>query len=145
MYLLFLERPEMIVSFNQGNQLIGKITQPFTCCEPVFTIYDNSGVARFYISADCRQCGIFCSNNCCGKLSEALFNIYKDIGMTPPVGSIIKKLASFSEIVTNADSYQINFPPDAAPNEKLLLMVTGLMIDYQFFEEKADNKESNTM
>ena len=138
-----LERPEMTVSFNQGNQLIGKVKQPFTCCDPLFTIYDNSGVVRFYISADCCQCGILCSKNCCGKISEALFNIYKDIGMTQPVGSIIKKVASFSEIVTNADSYQINFPADAAPNEKLLLIVAGLMIDYQFFEEKANNNDSN--
>ncbi len=138
-----LERPEMTVSFSQGNQLIGKVKQPFTCCDPEFTVYDNAGVARFYIHADCCQCGILCSNNFCGKMSEALFNIYTDIGMTQPVGSIIKKVASFSEMVTSADSYQVNFPATATPNEKLLLIVPGLMIDYQFFEQKADNDNTS--
>lgn len=139
-----LERPEMIATFVQGNQMLGKVRQPFTCCDPVFTIHDNSGTPKFFIHADCCQCGLCCANNFCGKMSEARFNIYRDIGLTQMVGSILKKPAtSVSEMVTSADSYQINFPVDALPNEKLLLILTGLMIDYQFFEEKAGNNDQN--
>ena len=72
-----------------------------------------------------------------------MFNIFKDATMTQPVGSIVKKMATFSEMVTSADSYQVNFPPDATPNDKLLLIICGLMIDYQFFEETAGNNEQN--
>ena len=46
-------------------------------------------------------------------------------------------------MVTSADSYQVNFPANATPNEKLLLIVTGLMIDYQYFEQKADNDNTS--
>ena len=76
-------------------------------------------------------------------MSEAVFNIYKDASMTQPCGNIIKKIASFSEMVTSADSYQVNFPSDASPSEKLLLIICGLMIDYQFFEEKAGDNDNN--
>ena len=138
-----LERPEMIATFGNGGQIVGKVKQPFTCCDPLFTVYDNAGVARFYIHADCCQCGILCANNFCGKMSEALFNIYADASLTSPVGSIIKKVATFSEMVTSADSYQVNFPVSASPNEKLLLIISGLMIDYQFFEESASNNNRN--
>ena len=75
-------------------------------------------------------------------MSEAVFNIYKDAGLTEPVGSIVKKVASFSELITSADSYQVNFPLDASPSEKILLIVTALMIDYQFFEQKASDDDN---
>ena len=38
---------------------------------------------------------------------------------------------------------KVNFPVDASPSEKLLLIITGLMIDYQYFEEKADSNDNN--
>ena len=140
-----LERPVMDVNYSQGNQLVGQVKQPFTCCDPYFTIYDYSGTLRYFVSADCCQCGICCANNFCGKMSEAVFNIFKDAGLTEVCGSIVKKVASLSELVTSADSYQVNFPADASPSEKILLICCALMIDYQYFEQKADNDNSNTV
>ena len=49
---------------------------------------------------------------------------------------------SFSEMVTDADSYQISFPPGATAEDKLLLIALGLMIDYQYFE--TDSSDNNT-
>ena len=137
-----LERPEMLANYSQGGELLGKVKQPFTCCDPLFTIYDNAGTPKYYISADCCQCGLCCANNICGKMSQAVFNIYGDAALTQQIGTIVKKVASFSEMITSADSYVINFPPNAQPNEKLLLIITGLMIDYQFFEEKASDNDN---
>lgn len=138
-----LERPEMTATYSQGGELLGRVRQPFTCCDPKFEIYDSSGALKYFIYADCCQCGICCSNNFCGKLSEARFNIYNDVNMTQMVGSIVKKTATLSEMVTSADSYQITFPAQALPNEKLLLIIAGLMIDYQYFEEKAGDNNNN--
>ena len=44
--------------------------------------------------------------------------------MSAPCGYIVKKMATLSEMVTSADSYQVNFPVDASPSEKLLLIIT---------------------
>ena len=136
-----LERPEMIANYSVNGELVGKVKQPFSCCDPIFTIYDNAGTMRYYIYADCCQCGLCCSGPC-AKMSEVTFNIYRDANMGQPIGSIVKKIANFSELITSADSYQVNFPADARPNEKLLLIITGLMIDYQFFEERAGNDDN---
>ena len=136
-----LERPEMIANYSANNELVGKVKQPFSCCDPIFTIYDNAGTMRYFIYADCCQCGLCCSGPC-AKMSEVTFNIYRDANMGQPIGSIVKKIANFSELITSADSYQVNFPADARPNEKLLLIITGLMIDYQFFEERAGNDDN---
>ena len=139
-----LERPEMIVT-SGDKQPFGRIRQPFTCCDPEFEIYDNTGTSRYFVHADCCQCGLLCANNFCGKLSEVDFQIFSSASRANPVGLICKKIANAAELITSADSYQINFPADASPQDKLLLIVTGLMIDYQFFEESAsDNSNNNT-
>ena len=59
------------------------------------------------------------------------------------VGSIVKKSANLEEALTNADSYAIAFPSKAEPNDKLLLILTALMIDYQFFENRKPPENHN--
>jgi hypothetical protein len=90
--------------------------------------------ALFIFSSD-----FCCKNNICGKLSEVWFNIYNDPGRTEIVGNIVKKVAKFSEMITNADSYLITFPGDATPAYKLLLISAALMIDYQYFENSPES------
>ena len=67
----------MILTFGETNKPLGKIKQPVTCFIPKLFLYDNVGDLRYTIHADCCQCGIICSKNFMGKLSEAIFIIYK--------------------------------------------------------------------
>ena len=48
-------------------------------------------------------------------------------------------LKNLLEMVTDADTYIVNFPPNADANDKLLLTGLSLMIDYQFFETDASD------
>ena len=65
--------------------------------------------------------------------------------MSEAVGTIVKKVAKISEMITNADSYLITFPPKATSADKLLLIIAGLMIDYQYFENSPERAhESHT-
>ena len=140
-----LERPEMLVSLGSNNQPLGRIKQPYTCCDPVFAIYDNTGKVRYTIHANCCQCGLICKNNFCGKLSEVIFYIYEEGSYVgSPVGQITKKTATAAELVTSADSYQINFPLTADATLKMLIVVAGLMIDYQYFEESASGNDNHS-
>ena len=138
-----LDRPEMIINYGSNGQRLGRIKQPFSCCDPIFYTFNSSGTHRYIIHADCCQCGLICANNFCGKLSEVLFNIYKPDNLNIPCGTIRKKSATGSELVTSADSYQVNFPNDASPEDKMVLIAAGLMIDYQFFEESASNDNTS--
>ena len=138
-----LERPEMIANFHDGGKILGIVKQPLSCCDPIFTINDEEAL-KYYICADCCQCGYCCGNNFCGKLSEIVFNIYEDQNMEAPVGAITKVPAKFEEIITNADSYVVAFPSNATPYVKLLLIITALMIDYRFFESSPlDRNDTN--
>ena len=112
----------------------------FTCCDPEFEVYNSNGL-KYFVRADCCQCGLLCANNFCGKLSTATFEVYQP-GTSNIIATISKMVAqSFSEVMTDADSYQVGFPPGATAEDKLLLIALGLMIDYQYFE--TDSSESN--
>ena len=127
-------RPHMDVSLVDNQQYIGRITEPCTCCDDDIDIYNAQGQLKYNILGDCCQVGL-----CCGADVQKLANINFDVlekGVI--VGSMRKLSASFGEFFTKADSYQLTFPPNATPEEKMLLIVAGLMIDYQFFES-GDN------
>ena len=134
-------RPEIIVNLGADNKYIGKIKNMFTCCDPEFEVYNPSGL-KYFVRANCCQCGLLCANNFCGKMSSAVFEILQP-GSTNVIANITKMSAqSFSEMVTDADSYQISFPAGATAEDKLLLIALGLMIDYQYFE--TDSSDENT-
>ena len=127
-------RPEMTLLLGEQKEVVGKIINLFTCCDPEFEVYDKNGNVKFRVHADCCQCGLMCANNICGKFSSANFDIY-DGTLTNKVGNISKMPAqSYTEMVTDADSYQVSFPAQASAHDKLLLIALGLMIDYQYFE-----------
>ena len=134
-------RPEMILSLNDGNLKLGTIKQIWTICSPEFEIYDAKEQLRFLVTADCCQCGLKCANNWIGKSYEVLFDIVS-LENGKVVGNIIKKVAEEAEYITDADSYQVNFPINSAPYDKLLLTSLALMIDYQYFEVTESNKSS---
>ncbi len=134
-------RPEMLITLSSGEK-VGFIRQPFNCCDPEFEIFDEQGALKYFVTADCCQCGLLCANNICGKCSMAIFIICKDRKDRTQLGAITKTPADYSEMVTSADSYQINFPQTATPKDKFLFIALGLMIDYQYFEEKASNRNN---
>ena len=138
---LCCNRPEIFVNVGeQNNNLIGRIRHIFTCCDPEFEVYESNGNLKYYVHADCCQCGLLCANNICGKFSTALFNVYTP--GTNNIASSISKMSaqSYGELVTDADSYTVGFPRNATVNDKLLLIALGLMIDYQYFETNSNDE-----
>lgn len=133
-------RPEMVVQLNtkEGKKLCGRIVYPCTVCDVVYSIYDEKDANKYTIDASCCQCGLMCSGNCCGKLSEADFPIYSN-GII--VGHIKKIPAgNLKELMTTCDSFVVEFPKDATPYDKLLLIANALMINYMHFEKREEEK-----
>ena len=127
-------RPYMDVRLTDTKQYLGQVREPCTCCDLETDIYNSSGALCYRIVGDCCQYGL-CFGNDIEKLANIRFDIFQDGVM---VGSMRKLSSSFGEFFTKADSYQISFPPNSSPEEKMLLIIAGLMIDYQYFE-KDDN------
>ena len=124
-------RPYMDVRLADSNISLGRVREPCTCCDLDSEIYDPVGNLRYEVEGDCCQLGL-----CCGADVEKLSTIRFEIKQNGRVVGMIKKLgSSFGEFFSKADSYQVHFPPQATPEEKMLFIITGLMIDYQYFEK----------
>lgn len=130
-------RPEITITLNGTNSLVGKSVHIFTCCDPTFELYTAKGQLKYIVSADCCQCILLCPGMI-GKTYQGEFDII-DAVSNQAVGKIIKEPASFAEMVTDADSYTVNFPINANAYDKLMLMGLTIMADYQYFETNANN------
>ena len=127
-------RPHMDVRLEDTNKFIGQIREPCTCCDLDTEVYDSVGNLRYLITGDCCQLGLCCGSTA-QKLASINFNILEGGRV---VGSFKKLSSSFGEFFSKADSYRVGFPPNARPEDKMLLIIAGLMIDYQFFEKDED-------
>jgi len=132
-----LMRPDMKVDLIQDKTRLGTVEQIFSWCDPSFKVYNENDEEVKFITADCCQCGLICRNNSLGKTDDAHFFIYNPKDMSKPIGDICKKTESVFSI---ADSYSIIYPVKIPPEEKILLTIVAIMIDYQFFEKNTNVK-----
>jgi len=144
-----LDRPEMTVYWGELDNMtncIGKIKEPCSCCDPQMDICDYTSNVRYQVIADGCQCGICCRGTPCGKCSEVMFPIFKSDCQNKEfanrTGTIQRKFAGCMKAAfTDADNFEVTFPFDASPEDKLLMIGTSLMIDFRFYNE--DSGESN--
>lgn len=134
---LCLIRPEMKVMFSKNKNYLGTIKELFSLFNPTFEISDNRDKAIYKITTNCCQCGFLCRNNFLGKSEEVHFMIYKPKNLSKPIGDICKKSAESAFSI--ADDYSIEFPVNIEPYHKMLLIIAGVMIDYQFFEKRGNS------
>ena len=138
---LCLSRPSITGVFHSNNQLFGSVTEEFTFCDPLFEVRNQNGI-KYVITIDCIQCG-FCCRRGCSKYNKVDCIIREGGKNGNPVGKITKRAAqNLMEIAGDADTYDIEFPRDATPDEKLTLIMAGLFIDYRYYETN-DNDDNN--
>ena len=129
---LCLIRPEMKLYLSKDESYIGSVEQSFSFFDPSFSIYNENGEIVKYIEADCCQCGFICRNNSIGKTDDCHFFVYDPENKTKPIGDICKKTESIFSI---ADSYSVIFPAKIPAEEKILLSIVAVLIDYQYYEK----------
>ena len=131
---LCLVRPEMTVNLITDDSYLGAVEQTFSFCDPCFTIYNKKEEQVKYIEADCCQCGYICRNNSIGKTDNCHFFVYNPQDKTKPIGDICKKTES---VFSLSDSYSVTYPVDIPPEEKILLSIVAMLIDYQYYERNT--------
>jgi hypothetical protein len=125
-----------------NGDYFGKITFPYTCCDPKYEILDRFDKLKYIVTADCCQCGLMCRASY-GMCSEVTFQIQRP-DSNQQIGYIKKVFSGLiQELVTSADNFELVFPQDATPEEKLMLIGNVLMIDYSFFEDKGKDANKN--
>jgi hypothetical protein len=142
-------RPEMTGHLKSDDKKIGRVYEPWTCCDPRHEIYNEKEELRYVIVADCCQCGLCCRGWPCGKCSEAIFTIHKpnkdgSYSVENKEGQIKKMFnGCVKEMISDADNFELVFPVDATPYEKLMMIGAVLMIDYAFYESNSNDNNRN--
>ena len=132
---LCLIRPEMVVNLAKEKTLIGRVENNFSIFDPTFTIYNEEDEVVKYIEASCCQWGYLFRNYSCGKSEDCKFLIYNSKEKNKPIGHIVKKTES---VYSLGDNYHVVFPDKTPPEEKFLLSIVAVLIDYQYYEKNNE-------
>mmetsp|Transcript_26201 Transcript_26201/g.43001 ORF Transcript_26201/g.43001 Transcript_26201/m.43001 type:complete len:256 (+) Transcript_26201:153-920(+) len=131
---------------KSGGTDLGSVKETCWFCVPSMKVYDHQDELLYIVHAPtcCGGCVVNCcaeGNPCCGKgCCKQSFRIYPgDAGSTdgdaPYLGVIMKKPKSaMTEIFTDADAFEVDFPKDATNDQKGIIMGVGIFINSVFFE-----------
>ena len=127
-------RPEVEVEWNEGGRrvILGKIKDPQSFCHLKMEVYDAVGSMRYLIQGSGCQFGVICEAECCSKVKLSIRNSSDmEVGTLSRINGISSEGCCKS--VTN---FAINFPVLANAEDRALLTVATLLIDYMYFEKR---------
>jgi hypothetical protein len=141
---LCFQRPEILVTLVEGgkNEYLGKIVDPWNCCNMEFNIFDKDHNKKFNIEGSCCQLGVWCQWPC-----EACQTI--DFDVKTPSGEVVSSLQKKSQgclkaAITDADNFLLHFPKNCTLTDKALLMSSVLFIDFRHFERTVNDEQNPT-
>ena len=135
-------RPKMFIYYEKTGQYLGKIIDSCSCCDKLLEIYDSNESLIYEIRTSCCQLGL-----CCGRNAETVAKI--DFKVVVPetqeiVGHLVKipslndkkgqeRVESREGFHDSSNSFIVNFPDGASPDDKFLLTIAAIKLGYQFF------------
>lgn len=141
-----LQEMNFTVQERVKKRYLGRIRENFFICVPRFTVFNASETPIYKIHMPTCLCGLCVNccaegNPCCGKgCCKVPFYIYpaeqaQTDGMAP-IGKIIKKPKNVcSEIFTEANTFDVQFPPSASGTQKAIIAGSSIFLNALFFEE----------
>jgi hypothetical protein len=132
---LCLARPEMTVSLTEQGQsaVLGKIVNPFQCCDLTVHIKDAQDNLRYKIVGSCCQCGVLCEGPCC---QGAEFDILTATG--EKIGALKRVRASILQnMVETVANFSVEFPPQSTGPDRALFIAAAIMLDFTYFEKST--------
>ena len=128
-------KPTIKASFNSPKRnYFGSVKMDYDCCcfsvcNHKILIRDRNNNSRFYIKPNCYCIG--CHIGIFAKCCDILFNIYEGNQI---VGTVTKLFcSSFFTFCPKGDNYTINFPKNALPEEKFMIILATILLDYLSF------------
>ncbi|KAG7337528.1 scramblase [Nitzschia inconspicua] len=136
-------------TFTSGGNELGRAQETCWFCVPSLKVFDHTG-SQLYLIHPPTCCGGICVNCCaegnpCGKgCCKESFRIFpadaeNTNGDAPYLGLILKKPKSLAtEIFTDAQAFEVEFPKGASADQKGILIGMGILINSIFYEGESD-------
>jgi len=134
-------RPVIEVLDGNTGALIGKIVNPWACCDMTFSLLDKDDEPTLTAKGGCCQLGLICPCPC-GPCKEVHFDVKDDKGTE--VGHLKKTIPDFLKFVVadDVDNYEVDFGDVKDPHLKAMLVALGLFIDFRYFNTRSDKNDS---
>lgn len=127
-----------VSAFLRSGQHVGSVQETFYWCIPNFAVKNASGLHEYNLHIPmCFGClPDICREGCC----RYPFYLYpanqdgEDIS-EQEVGKIVKVWSgAFQELLTDADNFELHFPPDMREDQKANLLGAVFLINQLYFE-----------
>jgi hypothetical protein len=135
-------RPKMKVSYAKTGKYLGTIIDSCDCCNKKLEIYDDTEQLIYEIETSCCQIGLCFDRNAetVAKIDFKIYNSGEKVGHIIKVPSLADKLAriqvdSYHGFHDASNNFIVNFPENATPEHKFLLIIAAIKLGYQFFTE----------
>ena len=136
-------KPRIYIQNMENNIVLGTIQQPRVCpccCSDanyeIYPRYGQKTIPKYSITTKGTQCSYCCCADCSCAEGETLFNIFSD-ALRIYSGNILKR--SFNRDRKDYLFYDIDFPDDASPEEKVLIICATIGIDNVVYKELGSN------
>jgi len=137
---------------SSDNHQMGRLQEQCYCCLPQSIIRDAQGNDLYLVHPPscCGGCCMDCCSkedkgNCCLKCCGCtvpfhIFQVGKEHGQgATPDGKIVKKMKSVAtELFTDANAFDVEFPESATTEEKAMIAGSAVLINEMFFESSDD-------
>ncbi|KAI0222563.1 Phospholipid scramblase 3 [Lamellibrachia satsuma] len=116
---------------------IGHFRKDSSCIAPKFSVSDGQDQVQLHVSGPL----CVCESPCCPFSQE--FTIYSSDWETQ-VGKISKQYSGLvKEMFTTADNFTVSFVKDMDVKMKTVLIGGAFLLDFLYFEKKADKGEDH--
>lgn len=131
---------DVFVVNDQNNEkiFVGKVIDPFECCEFAFEIrdHDDKPVYTFH-TPKCQQ-AMLCGNSFhCDECKKVDFEV-KDVSGQTVTQAKRRGKGFLQNAMSDADKFEIKFTPKMPWNHRVLLLSTVIFIDFRMFETNAN-------
>jgi len=132
-------RPIIDVTNGTTGELLGRIRDPFACCDMTFAVEDPSGDQILSAKGGCCQLGLICPCPC-GPCREVHFPV-EDAKTGQEVGKLTKIVPDCLKFLMadDVDNYEVEFGAVQNPQYKALMIALGLFIDFRYFNARSEN------
>lgn len=131
----------MTLFLAEGGQrtYLGKIRNPYTCCDLEMEVFDNNNEVCYILTGSMCQLGILCPKcpyDACQTVDFEIRDKHKN-----KIGTFQKTNAGcMKSSLTDADNFSMIFPSNATAEQRGLLMGSLILLDFTYFEEKAQKE-----
>jgi hypothetical protein len=134
-------RPIIDVVNETSGQLIGKIKDPWACCDMTFELMDPQGEPLMTAKGGCCQLGLICPCPC-GPCNEVNFSV-NDAKTGQEVGHLKKIIPGCMSwiVADDVDNYEVDFGQVQHPEWKAMLIALSLFIDFRYFNTRSDKND----